>query len=72
MTATAFVIATFASAGLAVGVWLVMTGAVIATTAGEVETDADRRYYHCTGIVMAVIGLALFITGTIVGVEWLA
>lgn len=72
MTATAFVIATLASAGLGVGVLLAMIGAVVATNAGEIEVEADRRFYRCTGLATAAIGLALSITGTIFGVELLA
>lgn len=72
MTATAFIIATLASAALGVGVWLVMVGAVTAVTAGEVEIEADRRHYRWFGIAMAAIGLTLFVTGAIVGLGTLA
>lgn len=72
MIPTGLITATLASVALGVGVWLVMTGAVTATTAGEVEIDADRRYYRCSGIVMVAIGLALFVAGTLAGVEFLA
>jgi uncharacterized membrane protein (DUF4010 family) len=64
--------ATLASLALAIGVWLAMTGAVTATTAGEVEADADRRHYRRTGIAMAIGGLLLFVIGAIAGLEIMA
>ena len=72
MTATAFVIAVLASAALGVGVWLVMFGAVTATTAGGIDVDADRLRYLRTGIAMVVVGLALFVAGAIVGIGMMA
>jgi uncharacterized membrane protein (DUF4010 family) len=64
--------ATLASLALAIGVWLAMTGAVTATTAGEIAIDTDRRHYRCVGFAMSVAGLALFVVGTIAGLEIMA
>jgi uncharacterized membrane protein (DUF4010 family) len=72
MTLTAILTATLASAAIGAGTWLAMVGAVTAATAGGVEIGTDRRHYRWFGIAMAVVGLAVFVVGAIVGLGTLA